>query len=179
LASDFGSIVLYLTQQKHPSSYLASEYLMESIRRVFTSTYLMATAMNSYVRLDSPEAINAIILEPQLRLHVVVWVAVVLVLVLVLCVICTVLIWYSVRQNGTILTEEPQGLLSVAGLLHGSNLQGMVWEVGSSQGYNGKFVETLEKKYDLAGSTCIAIAKENYSQPVVEVMNLRPRRLMK
>ena len=73
--------------------------------------------------------------------------------VLVLITVLNLVLFYQARTK-SILPEEPSGLLSYAGLLRGSDIDGMVTEVMRKPGFDGQLTKAVKEVYDLKGSSC-------------------------
>lgn len=173
--SHFGSNVLYLAMQKEPSAYLGVDTLISCIERVFKATYITASAMYSFPPNSNPGLVTATLSVPQTRLFVIEWLAGVSIAMLVLCLIFAVLIWIVVQRNSTMLDEEPQGLLSAAGLLHGSDIFGKLVDGRCrTELFDGQLVKFVSGRYDVDKSTCILRRKPEHGHPVVGILNLEP-----
>lgn len=171
--NSFGSIVLYMNKKKNEEHMLDANLLQESIKSLFTTVYLTATAMNSFTNATTPSLIDAIISESQNRLFIVPWIAILTLLVLLTCFICTILIWLSTKRP-TVLAEEPNGILSAAALFHGSNvLEDVVNKVVEEPGYDGRFVEKANAMFELDQATCKVTADGCMS--IVEMCGLKRR----
>ncbi|KAF2094714.1 hypothetical protein NA57DRAFT_60134 [Rhizodiscina lignyota] len=176
MTTDFGSLILYLSQQSNPSSFLSAPTLKDSIKTVFTSVYLTATAMNAFERDSSPASTVAIASVDQTRLFMVRWVSGVIDAFLLLCIICAVAVWYHVHRNSTILTEEPEGLLSAADILHRSNLfETIIEDTQSSEAYEGKLIEAVKNRDDFNRLECVLRQKSGYMHPVVDLVGFGPK----
>lgn len=174
--SHFGSIVLYLAMQKTASAYLGVDTLMQSIQTVFKSTFITASAMYSFPRTSDRASVAATLSEAQTRLFVIEWVAGTSIAMLALCLLLAVLIWFAVQRHGTMLDEEPQGSLSAAGILHGSDIFARLIDSRCNQNLNeGKLVKGTSATYDIAKSTCILRQKEGHRHLVIDVKRLVPR----
>jgi hypothetical protein len=175
--SHFGSIVLYLAKEKEPSAYLASDILIENIRTVFTASYLTAAAMNSFRPKANPAFVSAAVSQTQTRLFIVEWIAALSIAILGLCLTFNVFIWRSVQGNHSILVEEPQGLLSAAGLLHGSNIfDALVGNYCTPEAYDRQFVKSVERRYDVNRSLCVIDRNHEHAHAVIDVLRVEPAR---
>jgi hypothetical protein len=173
--SHFGSIVLYLAKQKEPSTYLGSDILIENIRTVFTASYLTAAAINSFRPKSSPTLVSATVAQPQTRLFIVEGIAALSIAMLVLFLVFNALIWRSVQANHTILVEEPQGLLSAAGLLHGSNVFDTLVDGNcTSETYDGRIVKLVESRYDVNRSLCVIGGHRDHAHAVIDMLRVEP-----
>ncbi|OLN89642.1 hypothetical protein CCHL11_10036 [Colletotrichum chlorophyti] len=140
--TDFGSLVLYYAQKQSPSDYLTAEVLTRSISEMFTSVYLTAVAVNGMEPTADSEAVAGTVITTTTRLFVVPWVAYIVVIFLVLAFGFAVFVLIHARKNSCILTEEPQGLLAVAGLLEDSNLAWTVKRVRQQGDFMGQVRKT-------------------------------------
>lgn len=73
-----------MNQKKNEEKMLDTGLLQDSIKSLFTTLYLTATAMNAFSRLLSPSPIDAIFSESQNRLFIVSWIAILTMLVLLI-----------------------------------------------------------------------------------------------
>ena len=158
--SHFGSIVLSLASQHDSANFLGSDLLVQNIRKVFTTAYLTGAAMNSFSQQVDAITLPGILLEPQTRLFVVEWVAALSVVTLAACLFMRGLVYRHLRKNHTFLAKEPQGLLSAAGILHGSvAFETLLGNDCASSGYDGRIVKHVESCYDTVGSKCILLVR--------------------
>jgi hypothetical protein len=169
----FCSTVLYMNKKKNVAKMLDPGTLLESIKTLFTSVYLTATAMNSFGHLSTPSSTEAILSESQNRLFIVPWIAVLTIIVLLACFICTVLIWVSTKRD-ILLMEEPNGIVSAAGILHGSDvMENLIKKVVEDDGYDGCFVKKANEMFELDKATCFV--NTSGSRPNVEISGLERR----
>jgi len=128
--SDFGVVVLNQAQKKAPAHWLTPENLIQAISKAFTGVYSIAVATNAF---DSTfpvqETVIGTALEPTTRLFVVYWAAYLVLAILALTLFTACWVIFYVRKTRSILTEEPEGLLSSAGIIEGSDLIGLVGQI--------------------------------------------------
>ncbi|KAH6886745.1 hypothetical protein B0T10DRAFT_575002 [Thelonectria olida] len=136
--TDMGSLVLYNAQRLQPSSPLASDILLQSISDVFTTIYLNAVAIHGFDLLSAAETGIGRAFIPTTRLFVVPWVAYIIIVFLCIAVCFVGSVFFYVRKSPSILTEEPVGLLSMAAILHGSELLDIASNLRVEPGFNGE-----------------------------------------
>ncbi|KAH8594242.1 hypothetical protein B0O99DRAFT_652834 [Bisporella sp. PMI_857] len=139
--SMFGSLVLYCAQNISPEDYLSSNILMHSISDIFTAVYLTGAAMYDFAPLSSQETTAGALLAPTLRLFVVSLVAYVVLIVVFATAISAISIVFYVRTRPSILTAEPTGLLSYAGILQGSPLMKILRQACIEPDFDGRLVK--------------------------------------
>ncbi|KAK1573461.1 uncharacterized protein LY79DRAFT_568607 [Colletotrichum navitas] len=135
--SDMGNLVLYHAQRAQASNPLKPEALMEAIPRVFTAIYLNAVAIHGF---DSPQNVEmaaGTVFVPTTRLFVVYWVAYIIIAFLAVALCTVVFLFFRLQDAPSILTEEPQGLLSMAGILGGSELLSIASDISQETGFDG------------------------------------------
>ena len=120
--TDMGSLILYYAEILSPSDSLGSSTLMEAIRSVFTAIYLNAIAIHGFDPLSEPETGTGTAFVPTTRLFVVPWVSYIVLPSLTITLCFVVFVFFRLRDNPSILAEEPEGLLSMAGILESSQL---------------------------------------------------------
>lgn len=141
--SEFGTNVLYLAET-HPSASaegpLAPAALADAIARVFGATYAVAVATAGFAPLEAAEVRErgGTLWTPATRLFVVEWAAYVILALLLVALVLTGWVFWHVLSTSSILTEEPEGLLAMAGLLDGSDLMAMVPWIRQLPGYDGR-----------------------------------------
>ncbi|KAH8762927.1 hypothetical protein BGZ57DRAFT_768907 [Hyaloscypha finlandica] len=172
--TDFGSVVLYYASSLNPSSYLATDNLILSIRTIFTSIYLTAVATEAFQVTQPPETTTAIATSAQSRLYIIPWVAYTIASILIICGACLIWTWHYTNNHPSILMEEPSGMLSYAGILHHSILNTVVADdVCSKDNYDGKFVKRAKERWDFNEAVC-SVAGDG-PRALVQVENLRLR----
>ncbi|KAF4981712.1 hypothetical protein FZEAL_2514 [Fusarium zealandicum] len=135
--SDMGSLILYHAQRSQPSSPLASDTLMDAISDVFTAIYLNAVAIYGFTSLSVPESGTGESFNPTTRLFVVSWVAYIIIAFLFIVLCSAVLVFVQVQKSPSILSEDPEGLLSMAAILENSELLQIASEIRQEMGPDG------------------------------------------
>lgn len=118
--SDLGSLILYYAQKS--TSPLGSDTLKDAIGRVFTAVYLTALAVHGFETLSEPQTGTGEVFVPTTRLFVVPWVAYIIIVFMIITMLSVIFVFLRLRNSPSILSEEPQGLLSMAGILDQSQL---------------------------------------------------------
>lgn len=138
--SDFGSVelVIYYAEKLAPADKMSAQVLIYAISRVFTSSYRMAVALYAFNNLQKLDTDSATVRTPVTRLFVITWVAYVILSFLVVVLISVGLVFWYVERTPTFLAEEPEGLMSAAGLLMGSELMELIPEIRQQYGYDGR-----------------------------------------
>ncbi|KAH7184549.1 uncharacterized protein B0J16DRAFT_340170 [Fusarium flagelliforme] len=144
--SDMGSLILYYAQQLQPSKPLASEALMDAASKVFTAIYLNAVAIHGFDSLPEPETGTGTALIPTTRLFVVPWVAYIIIVFLMVILCSVVAIYIHLQRSPSIMTEEPEGLLSMAGILCNSELFTIAWNIRHDHAFDGSVLEMGRKR---------------------------------
>lgn len=171
--NSFCSTILYMNKKKNEAKMLDPGFLQNSIKSLFTTVYLTATAMNSFSNLPTPSSVDAILSESQNRLFVVPWIAILTMLVLLACFVSTIFIWLSAKK-ATVLVEEPGGVTSSAALLYGGGvMHNLVKRVVEEPGYDGRFVEKADAMFELDEATCHV--NNDGGDPKVDIYGLKRR----
>lgn len=139
--SDMGSLILYYAQRSQPSKPLASDALMDAASKVFTAIYLNAVAIHRFDSLSEPETDTGTALIPTTQLFVVPWVAYVIIAFLMVILCSVVAIYIHLQRSPSILTEEPEGQLSMAGILCNSELFTIAWNIRHDPAFDGGVIE--------------------------------------
>lgn len=146
--SDMGTLILYYAQKS--STPFASETLINAISTVFTSIYLNAISIHGFDTLAQPETSTGAVFNPTTRLFVVPWVAYIIIAFMVITLCSIIFVYLRLKGNPSILSEEPQGLLSTAGILDQSQLlfiaSNIRHEIGSPEGTRERGKGRLEVK---------------------------------
>ncbi|RYP22784.1 hypothetical protein DL765_001493 [Monosporascus sp. GIB2] len=159
--SEFGSTVLYLAEKQDPANQLAPAVLMQAIARVFGGVYAVATAMAAFSPLEVPETGAAVVRTPTTRLFVVEWVAYLILIILLVALVLTGWVACYVQRTQSILTEEPEGLLSMAGLLDGSDLMPLVSQIRQQVDYDGRVKRAGKRRHDVMSRMWVAEADDH------------------
>ncbi|KAH6956192.1 hypothetical protein DER45DRAFT_566288 [Fusarium avenaceum] len=135
--SDIASLILLYAQKLDPSKQLTPQVLIQSISTIFTAIYLNAVGFHGFSSISKPEASTGEAFIPTVRLFVVQWVAYVIIVFLLIAL--GFLFWalFYVYKRPSILTEEPQGLLSVAAILSESDLLRLASSIRKEPHFDG------------------------------------------
>ncbi|KAH7139648.1 hypothetical protein B0J13DRAFT_608907 [Dactylonectria estremocensis] len=136
--TDMGSLILYNAQRLQPSNPLTADILIKSISDVFTAVYLNAVAIHGFDQLSAAETGIGRAFIPTTRLFIVPWVAYIIIVFLSITVYFVGSVFFYVRKSPSILTEEPEGLLSMAAILNGSELLDIASDIRGEPGFNGE-----------------------------------------
>ncbi|KAH7268398.1 hypothetical protein B0J15DRAFT_533811 [Fusarium solani] len=139
--TDLGTLMLYTAQRARPSDPLATDVLMEAIQSVFTAIYVNAVAVHGFETLSEPEKATGSGFVPTTRLFVVTWVAGIIVAFLAITLCTVAVVHFLLRDAPSILSEEPQGLLSMAAILEKSDLLRVASEIRHDVGFDGEIRE--------------------------------------
>ena len=113
-----GYLILYYAQRLQPSK----ARLNDAASKVFTAIYLNAVVIHGFDSISDPEIGTATALIPRTRLFVVLWVAYIIIGFLMVILRSVVAIHLHLQRNSSIMTEGPEGLLPIAGILCYSEL---------------------------------------------------------
>ncbi|RYP72288.1 hypothetical protein DL771_004262 [Monosporascus sp. 5C6A] len=159
--SEFGSTVLYLAEKLDPANRLAPAVLVQAIARVFGGVYAVATAMAAFSPLEVPEMGAGVVRTPTTRLFVVEWVAYLILTILLVALVLTGWVACYMQRTQSILTEEPEGLLSMAGLLDGSDLMPLVSQIRQQVDYDGRVRQEGKRRDDVMSRMWVAEAGDH------------------
>jgi hypothetical protein len=165
--SDMGSLILSYAQKLQPSSPLNPEILIKSISSIYSAAYMNGVALHGFSTVSKPEVNKGEAFIPTVRLFVVRWVAcVIIIFLLVAFCFCA---WASVYvyKRPSILTEEPQGLLSVAAILSGSGLHRVVTSMRNEPDFDGKVRQKGKNHTDVKNRKWVATKDDKYNQWVI------------
>jgi hypothetical protein len=155
--SEFGSTVLYVAEKLAGNTdYLTAPVLSEAIARVFTATYAIGTAMGTFDPLAAEERAPGTVWTPTTRLVVVEWAAYLVAGLLLTVLVLTGWVSWHAHHTRSILTEEPEGLLAMAGLLDGSELMALVPYIRQQPGYKGRVKKTGKRLAEVKDSAWVA-----------------------
>ncbi|KAF7550009.1 hypothetical protein G7Z17_g6006 [Cylindrodendrum hubeiense] len=135
--TDMGSLILYYAKRLQPSNFLTSEVLTEAISKVFTTIYLNAVAIHGFESLSESDTATGTAFSPTTRLFVVPWVSYIILAFLIITLCSVAFLTFRLQDCPSILTEEPQGLLSMAAILDKSELSGIVSDMRQEAEFNG------------------------------------------
>lgn len=88
-----------------------------------------AVAIHGFDSLSEADEATGAVLTPTTRLFVVPWVAYTIIAFLMIILCSAVPIYIHLQRSPSILTEEPEGLLSPAGILCNSELFTIAWNI--------------------------------------------------
>lgn len=125
------------------SSPLLPANIMAAAGALFSTTFAVFASTTLFQPTENPLNGNGIYQMSETRMIVVTPMAYVIVSILSVIAILNALLFLHVRQE-SILCEEPVGLLSVAALLHGSDVSKLAGEIVERDGYSGKILETIK-----------------------------------
>ncbi|KAK0725627.1 hypothetical protein B0H67DRAFT_642014 [Lasiosphaeris hirsuta] len=181
--TDFGTVTLYRALQRQGGgatstdngTVLQGDVLAESISDVFTSVYSTSMATTGFVLQASDQQHRGMAtLETELtRLYVVPWVAGTLVVALVFLSALAGLVLRHVRTHGTLLYEEPAGLLAQAGLLEDSEIIKAARAVRDAEGFNGQVVATVFRNHANNGGLGHDVVDQNWEMYLTQAMRSR------
>ncbi|EMT72609.1 hypothetical protein FOC4_g10004079 [Fusarium odoratissimum] len=135
--SDMGDLILQYAQRLQPSNPLSPEVLIRSISTIFTATYLNGVGSHGFRSLSNPEVSTGKAFIPTTRLFVVPWVAYVILIFLLIAFCFLIWAFFYVYKRPSILTEEPEGLLSAAAILSESDLLRIISSIRKEPGFDG------------------------------------------
>ncbi|WQF78793.1 hypothetical protein CDEST_03807 [Colletotrichum destructivum] len=155
--TDMGNLILYYAQRARASNPLGSEALMEAIPKVFTAIYMNAVAIHGFDGLTNLETASGTAFVPTTRLFVVPWVAYVIIVFLAVTLCSVGFVFFRLQDTPSILTEEPQGLLSMAAILEKSELLEVVSDIRQEDGFTGGIWEKGMARWDVKGRKWVAV----------------------
>jgi hypothetical protein len=159
LSSEFGNNILYVAEkQAGRENLLSPQVLMQAIARVFGATYAATTAMVMFTPLEVAETSVGTMWTPTTRLFVVEWAAYAVLALLLVALFLSGWVFWRVQSTRSILTEEPEGLLAMAGLLDGSDLMTLVPRIRQQSGYDGRVRHTGKSLPEVKDTPWVASA---------------------
>ncbi|KAI8716569.1 hypothetical protein NCS52_00951000 [Fusarium sp. LHS14.1] len=147
--TDLGTLMLYTAQRAQPSDPLATDVLMDAIQSVFTAIYVNAVAVHGFKTLLGPEKATGSGFVPTTRLFVVTWVAGIIVAFLAITLCTVAVVHFLLRDAPSILSEEPQGLLSMAAILEKSDLLRVASEIRQEVGFEGEIRDRAKSQSEV------------------------------
>jgi hypothetical protein len=165
--SDMGSLILSYAQKLQPSSPLSPEVLIQSISSIYSAAYINGVGLHCFSTVSTSEVNTGKALIPTTRLFVVRWVACVIIIFLLVAFCFN--IWGSVYvyKRPSILTEEPQGLLSVAAILSGSSLDHVVTSMRNEPDFDGRVYQKARNYTEVKNRKWVATKDDKYNQWVI------------
>lgn len=162
----FGRTVFEYAQKKNPSSPMDTPVLIGCMENIFTTMVAFLTGTTLFQPLTEPRPATAVLSTTKTKLFIFAPVAYTVVVVLIFVVVCNVSLILHVEWYPSCLSEEPSGLLRLAGLLGESNIPDFVAqlkerhpEVRDTQGF-------VRRRYTWKNSRCYY--NDNSEKIVVE-----------
>jgi hypothetical protein len=121
-----GLIVYELAHARNPHSPLDSDNIRSSMQDIYTSVFSAFACTSLFKQTQDADQVDAILSNWVTRLFVVSPVAWAIVAALLLVLVCHVWLIIKSEGSGSILREEPQGLLGSAALLQDSDVPDLV-----------------------------------------------------
>ncbi|KAK4129255.1 hypothetical protein N657DRAFT_630188 [Parathielavia appendiculata] len=137
-------------------SLLAPPALLQAISPVFTTTCAIGTATGTFDRLEAEKTAAGTLWMPATRLLVVEWAAYLIASLLLIVLILSGWVSWHAYHTRSILTEEPEGLLAMAGLLDGSELMALVPYTRQQPSYDGRVRKTGEQITEVKENAWVA-----------------------
>ncbi|KAH7140071.1 hypothetical protein B0J13DRAFT_586549 [Dactylonectria estremocensis] len=147
--TDMGNLILYHAQRSQPSNFLASDVLAKAISIVFTTIYLNAVALHGFETLTKSKEATGTAFSPVTRLFVVPWVSYIVLGFLMITLCSVVFLFFWLRKCPSILTEEPQGLLSMAAIVNKSELLWIVSDIRQDPEFVSEIRKTSKSRPDV------------------------------
>ncbi|KAI3575792.1 hypothetical protein IWW34DRAFT_669739 [Fusarium oxysporum f. sp. albedinis] len=165
--SDMGDLILQYARKLQPSNPLSPEVLIRSISSIFTATYLNGVGSHGFSLLSNPEASTGKAFIPTTRLFVVPWVAYVILIFLLIAFCFLVWAFFYVYKRPSILTEEPEGLLSAAAILSESDLLRIISSIRKEPGFDGNVRGRGKKNSEVMDRKWTATKDDEHGQWVI------------
>ncbi|KAL9571912.1 hypothetical protein ACKAV7_003901 [Fusarium commune] len=165
--SDMGDLILQYAQKLRPSNPLSPEVLIRSISTIFTATYLNGVGSHGFSSLSNPEASTGKAFIPTTRLFVVPWVAYVILIFLLIAFCFLIWAFFYVHTRPSILTEEPEGLLSVAAILGESDLLRIISSIRKEPGFDGNVRRSGKRHSEVIDRKWKATKDDEHGQWVI------------
>ncbi|OCK97041.1 uncharacterized protein K441DRAFT_549610 [Cenococcum geophilum 1.58] len=144
-ANEFGRYAYRIASKINPVSPLHPEAMASAAQMLFNTTFAVFASTVLFKPASSPLNSTGIYSTDEIRLIVVSPVAYVILGVLGTVALLNIFLFYYARQE-SILYEEPAGLLSMAGILHKSDVNTMIESIALKADFNGKTTEAVLKK---------------------------------
>ena len=144
-ANEFGRYAYRIASKINPVSPLHPEAMASAAQMLFNTTFAVFASTDLFKPASSPLNSTGIYSMDEIRLIVVSPVAYVILGVLGTVALLNIFLFYYARQE-SILYEEPVGLLSMAGILHKSDVNTMIERVALEADFNGKTTQAVLKK---------------------------------
>jgi hypothetical protein len=149
-ANEFGRYAYKIANKINPVSPLHPDAMASAAQMLFTTTFAVFASTSLFKPASSPLNSTGIYSTDETRLIVVSPVAYVILGVLGTVALLNIFLFYYARQK-SILYEEPVGLLSMAGILHKSDVNTMIENIVLEADFNGKTTEVVLEEGKLDG----------------------------
>ncbi|KAH7347585.1 hypothetical protein B0T11DRAFT_291540 [Plectosphaerella cucumerina] len=147
--TDMANVILYSAQRAQPDNFLDPNLLLATIPRVFTAVYANTVAIHGFEPMSENETSTGKAFVPTTRLFVVPWVAYVILAFLATTLGTVAFVFFRLLKSPSILTEEPNGLLSMAAILDRSELLHIASHMRQDVGFDGGIWERGKKRSDV------------------------------
>ncbi|CAG7558140.1 unnamed protein product [Fusarium equiseti] len=165
--SEMGSLILSYAQRLQSGTELTSEVLIKAISIIFTRIYLNSVAFHGFTSMSEPATSMGKAFVPTTRLVVVEWVAYVIVVFLLIALCFLIWAFFYVHKQPSILTEEPQGLLSAAALVHDSDLIRIVSNIRKDPAFDGHLRQSSKRQSEIKDKKWTAAKGDERGQWVI------------
>jgi hypothetical protein len=190
--TEFGNLVLQVALKLLPAErrsgadptrdvLTSPPILLEAIPQTFAYVYRAAISQFGFVALPQESAVqpvSATLMSPRPRLAIRYEIAAVLLFFLLASLFSTVWLLLNRISRPQPLGEEPAGIMSYVGLLlHDTdrNIAEMVRDVTTSDDFDGKFVQTAQKRWNIEEATFFVTETGEDKNVALRVENLRRR----
>ncbi|KAH7166566.1 hypothetical protein EDB81DRAFT_919062 [Dactylonectria macrodidyma] len=148
-STDLGNLMIYYAKSSQPANFLEPDVLLKAIPIVFTAVYRSAVVVHGFESLSEPDTATGTAFSPTTRLFVVPWVSYIILTFLTITLCSVVFLFFWLWGCPSILTEEPQGLLSMAAIVNKSELLRLVSEVRQGSESVDKIRESCKSRPDV------------------------------
>lgn len=143
---EFGRHVYRIAAQRFPVSPMLPAAIIDATQTLFSTTFAVLASTTLFQPVVSPVAnVTGVYSAQESRLIVVSTVAYIILSVLVIVALLNITLFFYARYE-SILLEEPVGLVSAAGILHNSDVNGMVQELVEVRGFDGRVTHAIKKE---------------------------------
>lgn len=150
----YGDLLLTYAKKVNPTSPISPESLASAASTIFSTIYAFLGATEVFQPLTPPSLTIGSVTHSENRLHVIPWIGYTCIGILFVLATQTVLIVFFLQRHKTILREDPVGLMGMANLLYRSDVHELVHQAREEPGFDGRFLDFLETKYDVQGAEC-------------------------
>ncbi|KAH8695820.1 hypothetical protein GQ44DRAFT_694809 [Phaeosphaeriaceae sp. PMI808] len=154
VTDSFGRAVFEYARKKNPSSPMDTPVLIECIENIFTSMVAFLTGTTLFQPLTEPRPATAVLSTTKTKLFVFAPVAYTVVAVVIFIAVCNVSLILHVEWYPSCLSEEPSGLLRLAGLLGESNLLDFVAQLRERHPEVRDIQEFVRRRYTWKNCRC-------------------------